>query len=239
MKKSILSLTICLFVFISLVSCASDDKKATFLELEGEIKGLKKGTLYIQMLTDSSLTVVDSILFDGKSTFSWKHPLEGPEMMYLFLDRGITESVDNLLLVFAEPGKMTLKTDLEKFYGNALITGSENHDLWVKYQKSMQRLNNENVSLIEANFKAIREKNAAKIDSIERRQEMILKRKYLQTINFALTHKDKDIAPYLAVSEIFDAQKRFLDSIYSALTPEVKDGKYGKILAEEVNKRTE
>lgn len=239
MKKNILTLGFCFLVFLQLVSCASDEKDASILELDGEIKGLKKGTLYIQMLADSSLTVVDSIVFDGKSTFSWKRPLQNPEMIYLFLDRGITESVDNILLVYAEPGKMTLKTDLNKFYGNAQITGSENHELWEKYQKSMQRLNNENVSLIEANFKAIREKNAAKVDSIERRQEMILKRKYLQTINFALTHKDKDIAAYLAVSEIFDAQKKFLDSIYQALTPEVKEGTYGKILADELKTRTE
>ena len=236
--KKIASITFVLAI-ISLwfTSCKSDSKENSYVTIDGEIKGLKTGTLYFQMLQDSTLNVVDSIVFDGKSTFQWKYPLESPEMLYLFLDRGVTSSIDNILLVFAEPGKMTLRTELDKFYSGAQIDGSVNHDLWEQYLKMTQRLNNENVALIEAQFKAMREKNETKLDSLERRQEAVIKRKYLQAINFALNHKDKDIAPYLALSEIYDAQKRFLDSIYNSLTPQVREGKYGKMLGEELKSR--
>tara|TARA_R110002033_G_scaffold1173_5_gene11021 strand:- start:1167 stop:1322 length:156 start_codon:yes stop_codon:yes gene_type:complete len=38
------------------------------------------------------------------------------------------------------------------------------------------------------------------------------------------------VAPYLALTEIYNAQVKYLDTISNSLTPKVKDSKYGKEL---------
>ena len=51
-------------------------------------------------------------------------------MLYLYLDRGQTNSIDNNLSFFAEPGEMTFKTTLKEFYANAKFTGSKNQEVY-------------------------------------------------------------------------------------------------------------
>lgn len=232
MRKSFL-LIAALFSFIA---CQNEKIQGNF-QLTGKIKGLKTGTLYVQQFQDSALIVVDSIVFDGNDTFKIDMQLDSPEMLYLYLNRGVSKSIDNNLMVFAEPGKMNLETTLDQFYANAKISGSENHNLWEQYTKSIARLNSQNVVLIEKEFKAIRNKNQLLVDSITNARDRILRRKYLQTINFALNHKDKDIAAYVALAEISDANLKFLDTIANSLSPEVKSSKYGIMLTDFLKER--
>ena len=96
-----------------LTSCGEEKKSENTLEITGNVKGLKKGKLYIQRIQDTALVVLDSIIINGKSTFETTLKLDSPEMLYLNLDRGISKSIDNNLLFFAEPGKMNIDTDLE------------------------------------------------------------------------------------------------------------------------------
>ena len=60
-------------------------------------------------------------------------------MLYLFLDRGQTKSIDNSLPFFAEPGNIKIETSLKHFFADAKITGSKNHDLWMNdyFQKEL------------------------------------------------------------------------------------------------------
>ena len=100
MKKllpAILSLTL-------LFSC--ENKPETNLKITGNVKGLQKGTLYLKKMGDSTYITLDSMKIDGKSEFETNIDLKSPEMLYLFLDRGETNSGDNNLMFFAEPGKI-------------------------------------------------------------------------------------------------------------------------------------
>jgi hypothetical protein len=233
--KKISSLVIVLSAFIACQKKTSEDFNLT---LKGEIKGIKTGTLYIQQLQDSSLVILDSIVFDGKSSFESRLNIESPEMLYLFLNRGgLSNSIDNNLPVFVEPGVMTLHTDRENFYANAKITGSTNHELWETHIKNISGIKNRNLALTNLEFKALRHKNQSQLDSIYEAKDLLTKRKYLITINFALNNKDKEIAPYLALSEVFDARIKYLDTINNALTPEVARSKYGKILTSFIEER--
>jgi hypothetical protein len=56
------------------------------MELSGNIKGLKKGMIYLQKLEDSTLINLDSALIDGISTFNFKEVIKEPEVMYLYLN---------------------------------------------------------------------------------------------------------------------------------------------------------
>ena len=58
----------------------------------------------------------------------------------------------------------------------------------------------------------------------------LLKRRYLYALNFASSNGDNVIAPYIALTEVSDANIKFLDTVASKLTEEVKVSKYGKLL---------
>ena len=66
-----------------------------------------------------------------------------------------------------------------------------------------------------------------------------MKRKYRYTAHFAITHADKEIAPYLALSEISNINIPYLDTIQKSMTPDVAKSKYGKMLSEYVKERKE
>ena len=45
-----------------------------------------------------------------------------------------------------------------------------------------------------------------------------------------MNHKDSEVSPYLALTQIYDANVKWLDTINNSLTPKVKASKYGKEL---------
>ncbi|MBF4492834.1 DUF4369 domain-containing protein [Flavobacterium sp. JLP] len=229
MKKSIIA-----FVALALLASCSKKESADNLHITGNIKGLKNGTLYIQRIVDTALVAIDSIKIDGNSTFERDIKLESPEMLYLFLDRGVSNSLDNNILFFAEPGNITIETNLDNFIYGAKITGSKNQELYEQFKKINTRFNDENLSLVEPKFKAIKRQDQKAVDSIVAKEEANIKRKYLFATNFALNNKDHEIAPYIALAEIYDINIKFLDTIQKSMTPKVAQSLYGKKLTKYV-----
>ena len=64
-----------------------------------------------------------------------------------------------------------------------------------------------------------------------------IKRRYLFSINFALNNKDSEIAPYIALAEVYDANIKYLDTINKSMTPKVAKSKYGMMLSKFVDQR--
>ena len=232
MQKSFLALLSALL----LLSCSEKKSNKDFV-LNGNIKGLKSGTLYIQRIQDTLLVPIDTIKIDGDSHFVSEFDLKSPEMLYLFLDRGVTNSIDNNIPFFAEKGTMNLETTLDFFMADAKISGSKNHDLYEDYKKSVSRYVNQDLDLIEKKFKAIKAKNAAEVAKIEALQKNVLKRKYLYTTNFAVNNADYEVAPYVALADIYDINLKFLDTIQKSMSPKVAQSLYGKKLNEFIAER--
>ena len=230
MKKSILA-----FVTILLVFACNKNEPEGNVHITGNIKGLKKGTLYIQRIIDTSLIVIDSIDIDGNSGFESHLDLESPEMLYMFLDRGTSNSLDNNLSFFAEPGNMTINTSLDNYIADAKVTGSKNNDIFEEYKKINSRFTDSNLTLIEQKFKAIKSNNPKAIDSIRIKQDANIKRKYLFATNFALNNREYEVAPYIALSEIYDINVKYLDTIQKAMSPKVAKSMYGKKLTQYVS----
>ncbi len=228
MKKLLLAL---LSLFI-LASC--ENKPETNLQITGVVKGLQKGTLYLKKMGDSTFITLDSIKIDGKSEFESNIDLKSPEMLYLFLDRGETKSGDNNLMFFGEPGKINIATDLEYFYSKAVITGSKNNELFENYKKITSKYNEQQLELTVAKINALKNKQMDLIASIEEKSSVITKRKYLYAINFAVTNKDYEVAPYIALSEINDATVKYLDTIQKSMSPKVAKSHYGVMLTKYV-----
>jgi len=231
MKKLLLAI-LSLFIF---ASC--ENKPETNLQITGVVKGLQKGTLYLKKMGDSTFITLDSIKIDGKSEFESAIDLKSPEMLYLFLDRGETKSGDDNLMFFAEPGKINITTDLEYFYSKAVITGSKNNELFENYKKITSKYNEQQLELTVAKINALKNKQLDLIASIEEKSNVITKRKYLYAINFAVTNKDYEVAPYIALSEINDATDKYLDTIQKSMSPKVAKSRYGVLLTKYVEER--
>ena len=221
---------------LAIISCADEKKAEGNVHITGNVKGLKQGKLYIQKIEDTALVAIDSIKIDKDSNFKSDIQLDSPEMLYLYLDRGQTNSIDNNLMFFAEPGNIAINTTLEKFYADAKITGSKNQKAFEDYKKIMSRFSNSQLALTEEKLRAMQFNRNANID-VESENDKLLKRRYLFAINFAMNNKDKEIAPYIALSEIYDANIKYLDTINNSLTPKVAKSKYGKMLSDYIQKR--
>lgn len=234
MKKIFLAV----IAIITLIAC---DKKETVeganVHITVNVEGLSQGKLYLQKIEDTTLIIIDSIQINGDSKFESHIKLDSPEMLYLALDRGQTNSIDNSLPFFAEPGNITIETTLKHFFADAKVKGSKNHDLWMEFKKINDRFNDENLVLMEKRLQNELKPNLATTDSIEIAYEKLLKRKYRYTAHFATTHGDAAIAPYLALSEIANINMTYLDTIQKSMKPDVAKSKYGKMLTDFVKER--
>lgn len=231
MKKTLAALA----GLLLLAACAKEEKKGN-LEITGNIKGLKKGTLFLKQLQDTILVNIDTIAIDGDSSFKTAVNIAEPEMLYLFLDRGETASIDNSLPFFAEPGKMTIDTNLDTYYAKAKITGSKNQSLLEEYNMVKKRYVDQELEITVKDIEAsIRNKTLP--DTEIAKYEGALKRRYLYTANFALTHKDLEIAPYVVVAETPNLGLGYIKQILDGLSPKVAASKYGKLLRQLYNER--
>lgn len=232
MRKSIIAL----FSILILVSCTEKKSTKNFV-LTGNVKGLKNGTLYIQRIKDTMFVPIDTIKINGDSHFTSEFDLQSPEMLYLFLDRGVTNSLDNNIAFFAEKGKMNLETSLDFFTADVKITGSKNQELYDEYQKVVSRYIDKDLDLITKKLEAYKNQKPDEMAKIEEQQQGILKSKYLYTTNFAVNHSDYEVAPYVALAEIYDINLKFLDTIQKSMTPKVAKSLYGKKLNDFIAQR--
>ncbi|MEP2279995.1 DUF4369 domain-containing protein, partial [Maribacter sp.] len=91
-----------LFVVAALLALSScgDNTEETMI-VNGKIKGLKKGTLYLQHVPDSVLITVDSLAINGDGNFSFKTKLMSPEIFYLYLDKKDNNDINDRITFFA------------------------------------------------------------------------------------------------------------------------------------------
>ena len=225
---------IILAVVFSIFSCSKNENN---LYITGNIKGLNNGTLYIQKIVDTLLIPIDTIKIDGKSEFESHLKIDSPEMYYLFLDRGVTNSLDNNIPFFAEAGEISIQTSLENYLSEAKITGSKNHDKFEEYKLVNSRYIDKNLDLVQMQFMAFQNKAFAQADSIAKEQDLVTKRRYLYAVNFALNNKEYEVAPFIALSEIPDVNLKYLDTIQKMMTPKVAKSMYGKKLKDFYNER--
>lgn len=214
---------------VAFVSCQQE--KFDGLDLSGEIKGLKQGTLYLKTAKDSQIVILDSMVFKGQSAYHFQVPMEEPTVVYLTLDRGVSASQDNFITVFAEPGEMTVNSTLDQFYADTKVEGSENHQLYAEYLEMKKKYTDRQLDTHRAKVLTPLD-NVAKQDSLDKVINKYVRRIHSNAIQFSLSHADKEIAPYIALTEVMPISGQYLDTIYNKLTPQIKESQYGLILKE-------
>ena len=203
--------------------------------LKGSIKGLKKGVVYLQKDGDSSVVTIDSMIIKGQPEFQLSTSLEEPMVLYLKLFKNDGE--EHFIPFFADLGETYLSTSLDNFNFDVKIKGSEQQAILEEYLKVMSQYNDTNLELIKQNFLAQKENDTIRLDSIRKASDRLFKRKYAYTINFALNHSESEVAPYLALYEIPNTSRKYVDSIYSKLNEEIKNSYYGRKLGEALRAR--
>ena len=228
-----------LFTGFFILSCSPKQKQTVenLMIVKGRIDGLRKGTLYLQKIEDTLLINIDSTLVNGTPNFEFQTPLKTAEVFYLYLDKEDGDTLNDRILFFGERGTIEINTLLKTFESSANITGSKNQELLQEYQSFNRKFNDQNLELMKQFYQAQAEGKSKKADTLQQKLDNLLKRRYLYTINFAARNTDQNIAPYLALTQVFDANLALLDSIAVKMTPEVSSSKYGKELLSFIKER--
>ena len=214
-----------LFLLALMFSC---EKETSDLTVKVTVEGLKKGTIYLKKAQDSIIVTVDSLVINGETPIELHGDLESPEMFFIQLNKNT--KVDEGITFFADKGITEIHTNLKDFVISAKIKGSKQQQTLEDYLLLMSRINDKHLDLIKDEFEAKKDNDSIKIEANKAAFNSLLKTKYLQTVNFAMQNNDSEVAPYIALTEIADAQTKWLDTINNVLTPKVKASKYGREL---------
>lgn len=219
MRKIFLLLSLSIILF----SCSKELE--TNMIVTGQIKGLKKGKLYLQKMKDTLLVTVDSIALIGNESFELKDFVDSPVLYYLTFD---ANNAEKSILFFGEEGTITINDNVENFGVFPEINGSKNQVLLDKYKLMSQKFQEQNLELIKLDFEAKKANDKNLIEKVENDYKRLVRRRVLYTANFAITNADSEVAPYLALTELYDATLPLLDTVNAALSDKIKASTYGK-----------
>ncbi|MCX2679650.1 DUF4369 domain-containing protein [Galbibacter sp. EGI 63066] len=232
MYRILITGLLALFLF----SCGKE--KANMI-VKGNVEGLKKGTLYFQKNGDSSIVSIDSLTIDGNADFTFSTNVENPEIFYLYLDKNDGNPLNDRFEFFGEEGTITINTTRDYFAPEAQVEGSKSHEKLAEYKKMISKFSNKNLDLIKETLDATKSGDTILADSLQKVSDNNMRRSYLYTLNFAINNKESYAAPYIILSNADNINVKFLDSINKTLSSEISNSKYGKMLAEYIDKRKE
>ena len=204
MKKIIALFAIALIAF----SCSS--KKEGNMIVKGQIKGLKKGTLYLQKMKDTVLVSVDSIKLFGDDKFTLADNVTSPEMYYITFDGN---TIDKSLMFFGEKGNITINDNVEEFGFKPEIEGSKNQKVMDKFRDIDSQFKDQRLGFIQKNLEAHQAKDEELLKQLDADYQKMLRRRFLFSTNFAISNADSEAAPYIALSELFNANIQLVDTI--------------------------
>ena len=219
MNKSILHL----FFLLLIISCKKENNNTA--ELHIKIQGLKNGEIILLRQKEASFSKIKTITIDGQNEVHTSIKLNGPEMLFLALNRKGSLSKDSLVGFFAEPTQMTLTSDLELFSNNLKVSGSKNQEAYYDYQSNIKKFGNQELDLIKQLIE-----QPEKTNEIQNRIDATKIKKQLYSINFAFNQRDLAIAPFLALHHFENSNPEIIDSLYSVMGTEARNSIYGKQL---------
>ena len=221
---------ISLIILALFIICCNSDKNKMIVS--GNVDGLRKGTIYLQKEIDSTIVSLDSLKIRGNSAFKLNTIIDEPDIYYLYLDKEDGDSLNDIITFFGNKGEININTMLSAFDSSYEISGSKNSELLREYFSIIRKYNLQNLDLLEKFYNAQINDNQKTIDSVNEKLENLIKRKYLYSLNFSITNSKNEISPYIAVSQIPDANKDLLKKVYDTLPQNIKVSKYGKVLME-------
>lgn len=223
MMKRIL---IVLLVGITVLSCEKSTENT--MNVNGNIKGLKKGTLYLQQFKDSTLAVLDSLEIEGDGAFSFSTEVDEPEIFYLYLEKEDNNDINDRITFFGESGNIVINTAWNTFDTDVDISGSKSHEKLLEFHEMASKFNIKELGLAQQASTPEFQEDSVALDSLARLINQNTINRYRYALNFGLNNGDSYVTPYIMIMEASEANPKYLDSIYNGLSPEVASSKYGK-----------
>ena len=155
---------------------------------------------------------------------NFTYGLKEPEMLFLDLDFDDGSETKSLSF-FAENNKMDVITSLDNYGYNVLVKGSRNDSILRDYILINKKFNDEKLDLFERSFANSKTKNTDSLKIIENSIININTRQFLHNANYAVRNANYEIAPYIAVTDLFES-KKILDTVYKSLKDDIKNSKY-------------
>ena len=221
-----------LFLITLLGSCSAPKKD---MQVTVEVKGLKKGSLYLERVQDSVLLAVDSVFLGREESVVLQADLDHPELFYILLDRNQTDDIDNRIPFFGQAGEISIQTTLDDYVTKAQVSGSPTQEIYNSYLGVIRQFNNEELDLIAAYLKAQISENVDSLALVEQQTSSLSKRKILFTVNFAINNANSVVAPYLALSELSTVSKSLLDTIADSMSEDVANSRYGTLFTDYIS----
>ena len=230
MKKFIALLSL----IVIAASCGSDNNDSGLMTINGNIDGLKMGRVLLQKVEDTVLVTLDSVSLDGKSDFELQTNLSEPELMFIHLDVRDGAEFDDRISFFAEDTVLTLNSTLENFEKGTVISGSKNNDILQEFNKNKVKLTEVYTELVKRSIIIDQAENPdpEELEKLDKDYSKYLRKKVLYAINYSNRFPDKEVAPYILITEAFDANPVLLDSSFQNMTKKIQSSRYGKQLSE-------
>lgn len=222
MKRLLLSLS----AIALLASCNSTSENT---EVTISINGLKKGTVYLQKITEAGLINLDSVESNGKETLNLRLNLNHPELIYAYLDKADGSTFNDRLAIFAEPGEIHISTSLTNFENDAVIKAGEEHEAFKNLQEMLSRFTKKDFELMQL-AQTDRINDDRFVDSIVKQSNSNNIKRYQFIANYALSNPNKYVSAYLVTSEGEELNPKWKDSIFNNFSEAIKKSTYGQQL---------
>ena len=218
MKRLIL-----IYFLLILTGCENNQNDMT---VKVDVKNFKKGNIYLQKISDSTLINVDSIFVKKNESIILKSKIDSPELFYLNLD---VSNIENRIEFFGEKGEININTSLEKFNSDFIISGSSTDSIYRTYLSVIKKFNNQRLDLIKLSFDLAKIEMNDSLVKIQNQINSLNKRQYLYNLNYVVSNGKSYLSPLIAINEFSDSGKIVLDTIKNSMSNEVLNSKYGKI----------
>ena len=152
-------------ILIGIAVLACEKSTEHTMNLSGNIKGLKKGTLYLQQFKDSTLVVLDSLQIQGDGNFSFAQEVEEPEIFYLYLKKEDNNDINDRITFFGEAGDIIINTAWNTFDTNAEISGSKSHKKLEEFYQMASKFNIRELGLIQQGSSPEMQEDSIALDS--------------------------------------------------------------------------
>ena len=212
-----------LVLFFFVFSCTKIDNE-NYFSLNLEIEGLKKGIIYLEKISDSSMVVIDSVSYNGNNSIQFQGKIDEPEIMIISLTFE-NETDPKRFPFFVEKSNIILKTRLKDFGFKVDSKGSKNDSIYRQYLEINKRFNNEKLDLISKSLGFQKSGNKDSISFYDSKLMSVNKRQFLHNANFAMRYSNYEIAPYIAITDLRESSA-ILDTIYKSLGNGIKNSKY-------------
>ena len=184
--------------------------------------------LYFQKGMDTTLVTIDSLQITGDGNFAFEYDLESPEIFYLYLDKEDNNAINDRIMFFGEPGNISINTTWKSFDNNPKILGSKSHEKFEEFNDMISQFNIKELTLMQLISGPEMVTDSLNTDSIQQLLSQNILNRYRYTLNFGLNNGSSFVTPYVMLTEGKEANPKYLDSVYSILTQDVLDSKYGR-----------